>query len=218
MNQSDVVTIRALIHELNIKTYNFMLSHVDKYARDLYEGKITRDQFIDSMASLIESQLRRAWNEGMRNNDLDPQKDMTAEWEQEYQNLVLDQFNYIESYADDILAGKENNSGVAEFRSRAQLWANRYNETVSIAEVVTAGKGDKLQWQLGATEEHCDSCLRLNGIVAYASEWEELGVYPQNAPNDLLECGGWRCDCSLVPTDKRRSPDAYGTIMDIVSK
>ena len=218
MNQSDVVTIRTLIHELNAKTYDYMLSHVDKYVRDLYNGNMSRDEFIDSMASLIEAQLRRAWNEGMRNNDLDPQKDMTDEWEQEYQNLVLDQFNYIESYADDILEGKENGAGVDQFRSRAQLWANRYNETVSISEVVTAGKGDKLQWALGATEEHCDTCLRLNGIVAYASEWEDLGVYPQNAPNELLECGGWRCDCSLIPTDRRRSPDAYGTIIDIVSK
>lgn len=218
MNQNDVKSIRDMIHALNIKTYGYMLDHVDKYARDLYSGNMTRDQFVNSMADLIEQQLRRAWNEGMRNNELDPQTDMTDEWEQVYQELVTDQFNYIEGYADAIIQGAKNESGVDQFRARASLWANRYNETVDISQRVTADKGDKSQWVLGETEQHCDTCYRLNGIVAYTSEWEELGVHPQGAPNELLECGGWRCDCSLVPTDKRRSPKAFETIMDIVSK
>lgn len=218
MNQNDVKSIRSMIHALNIKTYGYMLDHVDKYARDLYAGNMTRDQFVNSMADLIEQQLRRAWNEGMRNNELDPQTDMTDEWEQMYQELVTDQFNYIEGYADAIIQGAKNESGVDQFRARASLWANRYNETVDISQRVTAAKGDKSQWVLGETEQHCDTCYRLNGIVAYTSEWEELGVHPQGAPNELLECGGWRCDCSLVPTDKRRSPKAFETIMDIVSK
>jgi hypothetical protein len=32
-----------------------------------------------------------------------------------------------------------------------------------------------------------------------------------------LTCGGWQCDCTLEPTDKRRSPDAIGTLMDIAT-
>jgi hypothetical protein len=39
---------------------------------------------------------------------------------------------------------------------------------------------------------------------------------PQNAPNDSLECGGWKCDCSLTPTDARRTPGAYGKIEEII--
>jgi hypothetical protein len=36
----------------------------------------------------------------------------------------------------------------------------------------------------------------------------EQRFHPQGAPNDALECGGWRCDCSLEvtkekPTDKQ---------------
>ena len=97
-----------IIHALNVKTYGYMLNHVDKLARDLYSGSSTRDQFVDSMADLIEQQLRRAWNEGMRNNELDPQTDMTDEWEEIFQELVTDQFNYIEGYADAIVQGANN--------------------------------------------------------------------------------------------------------------
>lgn len=48
----------------------------------------------------------------------------------------------------------------------------------------------------------------LNGIVAYAREWNEYGIHPQSPPNDLLECGGWRCQCRLVSTAKRVTPKA----------
>lgn len=209
--------IRELIHAINLKTYGYMLDHVDKYARELYKDEMSRDEFIDSMASLIEEQLKRAWNEGMRNNGLDPKEDMTDEWQDILDNLILDQWTYIENYADSILQGAKDGTPVESYRARASLWANRYNETVSEAELVTASKGDKLEWVLGATEQHCDTCFRLNGIVAFASEWEELGVHPQGAPNGLLACGGWKCDCGLSPTDKRRTSRAFDTIMDIVS-
>ena len=218
MNRTDVKAVMDIIHALNVKTYGYMLNHVDKLARDLYSWSITRDQFVDSMADLIEQQLRRAWNEGMRNNEFDPQTDMTDELEQIFQELVTDQFNYIEGYADAIVQGAKNESGVDQFRARATLWANRYNEMVDISQRTTANNGDKYEWVLGATEQHCDTCYRLNGIVAFASEWESLGVHPQGAPNDLLECGGWRCDCSLNLTDKRRSPKAFDVIVGIVMK
>ena len=123
--------IRELIHAINLKTYGYMLDHVDKYARDLYKEEMSRDEFIDSMASLIEEQLKRAWNEGMRNNGLDPKEDMTSEWQDILDNLILDQWGYIEGYADDIIQGAKDGTPVEAFRARASLWANRYNETVS---------------------------------------------------------------------------------------
>jgi len=81
-------------------------------------------------------------------------------------------------------------------------------------------------WRLGATEEHCPFCSAFHGLVAYASEWRELGIQPQNAPNPALTgtrhgekgCEGWRCDCSLDDTDQRRSPKVYDTLLNIVSR
>jgi len=70
-------------------------------------------------------------------------------------------------------------------------------------------------WVIGETEVSCSTCLALNGIVAYASEWEESGVHPQGPQNGALACGGWNCDCSLDTTNARRTRDALGRIMDI---
>ena len=65
-----------------------------------------------------------------------------------------------------------------------------------------AGELIHLVWRLGRTEQHCSTCFALNGTVASATDWVISGIRPQAAPNARLECGGWRCDCSLDVTDE----------------
>jgi hypothetical protein len=206
---SDLETIGAM------KTYDYFLFALEQSIGDLYNGKITETDFSDKLADLMEQQLRRAWNEGMRENDLDPQKDMTDEWEQIYQSAVVEQYQYIEQFAADIVQGAADETGVGQFKARAPLWANRYSEMVATATLATADTKDRFIWELGETEQHCETCSALNGIIAWAEEWETAGFHPQGAPNDLLSCGGWKCDCRLSPTDRRRSPNALDRLLDI---
>lgn len=56
----------------------------------------------------------------------------------------------------------------------------------------------RYRWQLGATEQHCETCLKLSGKVLTASEWRAAGIAPQSRD---LDCGGWNCDCVLIETD-----------------
>jgi hypothetical protein len=116
-------------------------------------------------------------------------------------------------------ANMESRSGTLDefrqkFRSRIDLWVNRYTDVIGRARVYFGGK-TRLKWTLGKTEEHCETCATLNGVVAFAYEWEQSGIKPQSPPNSMLACSGWNCDCSLEPTDQRRSPNALGTLMNI---
>lgn len=218
MNAATALTVKAALLWLNawdFKTLDYFVRVLGSWVYDLWNGEVTEDEFIDRLADLVEQQLTRAWNEGMRENGLDPESDMLDEWTQELQDIITSEYSYIDGFAADIVKGR--GGSVAEFQARAQLWANRYADVVNRAKVATASAGAKMEWVYGDTE-HCDVCAALNGIVAFASEWEELNVYPQNPPNDLLTCGGWRCQCELRPTDQRRSPKAFDTIMNIVSK
>jgi hypothetical protein len=134
------------------------------------------------------------------------------------QTFVEGEQGYVEQLSRDIIDAKIDEKPLDGLLSRVQLWANRWNDVYNAAQVtITAEFGGKLQWHLGKTEQHCPSCAALDGIVAFATEWEASGVHPQGAPNDALECGGWRCDCSLVQTDRRRSPRALDRIMDIAT-
>jgi hypothetical protein len=68
-----------------------------------------------------------------------------------------------------------------------------------------ACEDQKLQWVMGPTKEHCNSCLRLSNKIKRASYWRRVNVYPQSPPNPNLECNGFGL-CQLLPTDERCSP------------
>ena len=55
------------------------------------------------------------------------------------------------------------------------------------------------QWQYGATEEHCDTCRMLADKSPQPLRWfRDNGYIPRQRGSSTLECGGWRCDCSVV--------------------
>ena len=174
------------------KTYNYYLRVLKKDINRLYGGEINTNLFVDNLAGYVERQMRRAWNEGMRLNGLDP-KDMTAEWEAIYQELVVSEYEYIERLAGEIVQAKLDGKPVDQFISRVELWANRYTDVVNRS--LAATKPDQLlRWEYGATEEHCTDCAARAGTAKTGKEWE-ADILPQSHD---LECGGWRCDCRLV--------------------
>lgn len=172
--------------------------------------------FIASVIRTVDQQLTKAWYEGAEAVGVMPE-DMTADDMQILTTIIDNEAEYVYGLSSDILAARAaemtSEEFAAKFVGRIEIWAGRYPETQSRAKMHFGGK-TRLIWQLGATEKHCVTCSQLNGIIAFAEEWEQSGVQPQAPPNAALECGGWRCDCSLNPTDKRRSPNALTRILD----
>lgn len=197
------------------KTFEYMLRSIEGLVRGVYSGTV-RGQFIDTMANLISGQLRQAYQQAYEDEGF-TNAFLPDYLEQSLQNAVLNQYGFVDQYYRDIIDASIDGTPIAPLLARAQLWAQRwteaYNEAVML---ITMKEGGNLEWKLGATEAHCPECAALNGIVARATEWNTLGVRPQNAPNKHLTCGGWKCDCSLTPTKKRRSPNAYGRIEEIL--
>lgn len=180
-----------------LKTEAFYSRALRNAVRDLYRGG-DAGAFIDRLSTLVEDQFRRAWNEGARDagftgemtdDDLLPLIDrMAAEQE------------YMYAYADAIEQAGKDGSPIAPLYERADMWAARYKEIRDWARVHFGGK-KRYRWVVGPTE-HCEDCARLSGTVATGEAWEEArarGIYPQARD---LECGGWRCQCSLQPTDE----------------
>ena len=131
----------ALLDDLGdigaVKTVNYYTRVLTRDIRRLYAGEINTTLFVDNLGGYVERQLRRAWNEGMRANGLNPPGDMTDEWEQIYQNAVADEFEYIDRLAEQIVQAKIDGASIDPFLSRAELWANRYQDIVNRAKVET---------------------------------------------------------------------------------
>jgi hypothetical protein len=191
-----------------------MLAVIRHSVQSVYNGWMGGD-FVDVLASLMRGQLTQAFQQAWEDDG------NTSFMLPDFLQIALDaliiqlvNFDYIYQYYKDIVDARVDGASVDPLLARAELWANRYNEAYSQAVALIASKtGGKLIWILGGTEEHCPTCAALNGIVAYASEWDLAGVHPQSAPNGALECGGWRCDCSCPPTTQRRTRNAFDRIM-----
>jgi len=84
--------------------------------------------------------------------------------------------------------------------SSAEMWANKSLQVMYNAGLLSADGNGMYEWNLGATEEHCKTCLRLNGQVHRFKDWVRTDLIPKSSK---LECGGWRCDCALEKTTGR---------------
>lgn len=184
-----------------VKTEGTYRRQVWNAMRDLFSGNTDEFEFIDDFNSYIDNQFTRAWNAGAREMGVNPSQftdaDITA-----LADLMSAEQGYMLQLADDILGAK--NSGLtldqfrAQFGGRADMWANRYNEIQSLARVHFGGKR-MLIWVYGGTEDHCADCEALEGTVATAEDW---AAYPLKPQSRALECHGYNCQCSLVPTDQ----------------
>lgn len=218
------------------KTYDHYAKVIDRATREFYAGSITDSEFLDVMIGAIEEQLTRAWYAGMRQNGLSAPADMTPEWEGQLKDIIDGEYNRVLDFASAIQSASEKDAAngtpdqsLPALRSRGALWANRYNDVVNQSVTATAqaaveapAEGEapdeaRLRWNFDPDKEHCLTCEALNGIVATVSDWQDSGFTPQAPPNDMLECGGWRCGCSLeFTTEPVNLPDG-STIADVVA-
>ena len=196
----DVTDVQAQL-ENAMKTEAYYRRALNRDVLDFYRGDIDSGEFIDDMVMLISEQLTRAWNEGMRANDLDPKKDMTDEWQGILDQLIKDEEDHVLDYAQAIEDARKAGTPIDPLKARVELWVNRYPEVVSLSKITTKPE-DRFMWKLGATEQHCETCARLNGTVATGAQWAESGYHPQDPPNDKLSCGGWKCDCRFEYTEE----------------
>lgn len=204
------------------KTQEFMLGQIRRLVTSLYNNQIGGD-FIDVMANVISGQLRDAYTQAWESyGETTALPDYLSA---AYETDVLRQYEHVDQYFRDIIDARLDGKPIDPLIARADLWAQRWTESYNNAiALIESTNGGRMEWVLGATEQHCPLCSRYNGIVAFATEWQALNIAPQNAPNHALTghidgekgCEGWRCDCSLTPTDKRRSPNAYGKLEDIL--
>lgn len=216
-----VLLVPAVIPHLKgvFKSYEFMLATIQGLVRSVYNGNIGGD-FVDILQNLISGQMRKAYEQAWE--DEGETAFIMPDYLQSALQATIDQqtdFDFLYGYYQDIIDARVDGTPVEPLLARAELWANRYNEAYNEAiRLIELENGGKLVWERGMTEQGCDTCIALNGIVMWAREWDELGVEPQNAPNGMLICGGWKCDCKLSPTKDRRTPKGYNTVLNIIAR
>lgn len=206
--QAGLKAIQQIEAELkDTETYTRQLTN---NVHALYSRAMSRLAFFRDTGNIIETQLTEAWKSGADEMMVLPE-DMTEEDNAYIQKLIKDEKKYLDKFADDIQDAAAEGQGWQQFQPRVGMWVNRINDVENQARIYFGGK-QRLIWKYGPTE-HCDDCLRLNGIVAFAQEWKESGVHPQSRD---LKCHGLKCQCTCTPTSKRRTVKALDRIKAIM--
>lgn len=197
----------SLIARVRVKALqdydNTLTRIISIYINDLMTHPGGAD-FAVEFAAAIDAGLNEAWRLGLRENDAE----MTEEWQEIVDGIIAEERSHIPDLAEYIteVVGRAESIGdaITQARNRLSMWITRYTDVYNQAILASAEEKTKMMWIYGDTD-HCSTCAALNGLVAYAREWDEAGLHPQSPPNERLECGGWKCQCELVPTDERRS-------------
>lgn len=203
--------------------YDGYLIDIEKLVQQLYDGKIGAD-FKDKLKELIKKKLSEAYNSAWF--DLMDTEEIPDYLDKELQAAIEEQYQYVNQYYEDIVRDRGLAIGLAALFARAALWANKVPESYNNAVILTAAEegvkpdtpiSENLQWMEGDTDKKCSTCLSLDGIVASARDWLESGLHPQMAPNEYLECGGWKCQCRLVPTMEMADENAPERLSQIAA-
>lgn len=201
-----------------LKTYGFYLATLQRLVRSVYRGNLG-GEFIDIMANLVQGQINQAYTQAWK--DEGTGADMPEYLIEAANAFILLQYAHVDRYYRDIVDARVDKTPIDPLLARAEMWAGQwdtaYRDAVLLIRTETGGN---LMWRKGETEQGCETCDKLNGLVMSAKDWEELHLHPRGYPNPQLACQGGgpanNCDCDLVPTEKRRSPNARTTAMNIV--
>ncbi len=122
-------------------------------------------------------------------------------WRQQQRQIVTSSWKLSRDLAAGRYADDEDDpgSGLEQLIKRLRLWISSLLRAWHYAILIPGRAEDLLQWFLGATEAHCNTCLSHHERIAPRAYWREQarrGIYPQGPG---LECGGWYCDCEIVP-------------------
>jgi hypothetical protein len=158
-------------------------------------NQMKRSAWVASMNGLLSRYGEQAYKDGLSEGGIGANQMSDTDFAG-ILKIYRRQSQYVGGLADAVY-GKE--IGFGNVRSRAQLWGKSLMSFYN-GGLLSAGADENYQWVIGATEEHCDTCLRLNGQVHRMSAWKRRGLLPRA---DKLDCKGFRCDCNLVKSTER---------------
>ena len=166
----------------------------------------TRAQFVDDFTAIVrnapnESTLRvslraalarqgeQAYVDGLREGGVEDSLD-------DYDRLAImvwlnDQNEFVSRFAREVANAQFSDEQIA---TRATMWANKSLDAIYQRALAIADTNGLYEWMLGKTEQHCKTCLALNGQRHRLKDYVNRGLMPRSS---ALDCGGWRCDCQL---------------------
>lgn len=157
-------------------------------------GNINRRRFGVLLRALVARMGRRAYTDGLTDGGVTTEA-LEGDDLARYTVLVAEQSQYITNLGRVLFRDDGVTDGQAAVKPA--LWFNKSIQPFYDAGKLSADRNGMYEWVLGATEEHCDTCLGLNGQRHRLKAYHNRDLVPKSS---RLQCGGYQCDCRLQRT------------------
>lgn len=213
----DQVEELALSHHAAIKARSAMRFVRAKFERDVdsifklaVTGRTTQAGFISALTAVLNSAIEDVAFAGLADGGV-----KTKELEEDERLFVENHQREQAQYIDNVAVAIFDDGRVTEeeARGKADMWWNQSVNPVYAEMIVRASANAAFKRVLGATEEHCVDCTKLNGQVRRAKFWHERKIW--NA-SKVTQCGGFRCECRNVATDEPITRGRFPKITGLV--
>lgn len=187
---------------LAVKTEAAFRRALRQIVRGYWNGTYGAFDFFDSFADVLDRELTKAWQDGMKQWGIAFTEISEAE-SLRLRTEIATQISYIDGLASFIAENSKANGGsLSTIYDRLELWVNNYQRIVSLAGQMAAAD-EKGIWVYGDTTNHCASCSALAGRVYRNSVWlkwlEPVDMLPGGHG---LACKGFQCDCKIKKTSE----------------
>ena len=167
-----------------------------------------------ALRAMLQEQGSKAYIDGLRDGGAES-LEMTPERKRDISAWRTQQSAYVSKFAETLASTEMTREQIA---SRADMWTHRSINPVYYMGLAEANKDQRYQWVVDPRKEHCKTCLAMNGQVHKLKDYIKSGILPQSP---LLECGGYKCGCSLKRVEGRsrgRIPGTPGRIGTVIGR
>ena len=144
------------------------------------------------LKTLLSDAIAKAYYAGAESAGMS-YKDFNDEMSQQVDDFTYKQFEYLDKFIRDIKSALKDEGSRPAIFDRVHWWKQTVLSAKLLGESYVKAK-ELVRWELGYTEEHCDTCLELNGQVHPRNWFVEKGYIPK-MPGAKMDCKGFQCDC-----------------------
>lgn len=186
VEEPDLESDEKAYSDVRVDFFNTFLN----LAMNAATGQLRRSRFSEASKNLVNRTFQEAFREGVFAGaggwvELDLEEIAAM------RTAVNAQISYLSSFRNWLY---ESEPDFEQVLSRVQMWANKGLDSMYQNGYLLGAKNQLMEWHLGRTENHCDTCRVANGQVHRAKEWRKYNIVPKS---DNLKCNGFNCDCKL---------------------
>jgi hypothetical protein len=166
-------------------------------------GFVTDGSILGDMRRLVKDAVADAYIEGLAEGGI-PADEMSDDDALMIVELSQAQLDHVTDFVRAIREAKDDKAAQRDIlNSRVPMWAASI-ESAGAQGLASAKANAMGTWKLGKTEEHCETCQKLNGQRHRMKWFTSKGYIPRQPGSETLACHGFNCDCQVVDDSGQR--------------